>query len=164
YNSAVYIDRGRIDRYHKTHVHWTEIFDAGDTFPVFGKGLDTTGILICYDMAFPEAARVLALGGARIIAVIAAVPKSFDERYVRRRLASMALDNQVYVVFANRAGRDYNGHSMVLDPSGDVIAWAGEKEEVLRTEIDFEFLEHWRKEEAIFSQRRPELYRLLAKP
>lgn len=162
YNSAVYIDGGHIQRYHKTHVHWTEIFDPGDTLSVFGSGLDTTGILICYDMAFPEAARVLALGGARIIVVIAAVPKTFDKRYILRRLTSIALDNQVFVVFANRAGRDYYGSSMVLDPRGDVIALAGEKEEVLRAEIDFASLERWRKEEAIFSQRRPELYRLLA--
>ncbi len=162
YNTAVYLDGGHIQHYHKTHVHWTEIFDPGDTLPVFGTGLHTTGILICYDMAFPEAARTLALSGARVIVVIAAIPRTFDKRYILRRLTSIALDNQVFVVFANRAGRDYYGGSMVLDPRGDVIALAGEKEEVLRTEIDFASLERWRKEEAIFSQRRPELYRLIS--
>lgn len=70
--------------------------------------------------------------------------------------------HQVFVVFANRAGRDYYGGSMVLDPHGDVVALAGEKKEILRAELDFASLERWRKEEAIFSQRRPKLYRLIS--
>lgn len=164
YNSAVYIDRGRISRYHKTHVHWTEIFDEGDRLAVFGEGPDRLGILICYDSAFPEAARVLALSGAQTIVVIAAVPRTFDRRFILRRLTSMALDNQVFVVFANRAGRDYYGGSVVLDPRGDVVASGGEGEEVLQAKIDLAEAERWRKEEPIFPHRRPELYRAIGEP
>ncbi len=162
YNSALYMDGGHIQRYHKTHVHWTEVFDQGDRLPVFGEGLDTLGILICYDAAFPEAARTLALAGARTIVVIAAIPKHFDRRYVIRRMTSLALDNQAFVIFCNRAGQDYYGNSLVVDPRGNVIAEAGDKEEVLTTLIDLAAVDAWRREEPIYPHRRPELYRPLA--
>lgn len=162
FNSAVYVNGDQIERYHKIHVHWSEIFTPGNALPVFGSGLDTLGTLICFDSAFPEPARVLALKGARMIAIIAAIPRSFDKRYVVRRLTSIALDNQVFVIFANRAGRDYNGNSMVISPRGDIVASAGEKEEILSTEIDLLDVERWRKEEPIFPHRRPRLYKLIS--
>lgn len=161
YNSAAYIDRTHIQRYHKTHVHWTEPFDPGDTLPVFGQGSDALGILICFDSAFPEAARVLALSGAQTIVVIAAIPRQFPWRYVLRRLTSIALDNQVFVIFANRAGRDYYGNSIVIDPYGDVVACAGEEEKVLQATIDLEAVTTWRNNEPLSRHRRPELYRSL---
>lgn len=164
YNTAVYLDRGHIQHYHKTHVHWTEIFDAGDSLPIFGEGPDRLGILICYDSAFPEAARALALSGAQTVVVIAAIPRAFDRRFIVRRLTSIAIENQVFVVFVNRAGRDYYGGSLVLDPRGDLVAEAGEPEEILHAKIDLAEVERWRKEEPIFPHRRPQLYRPLCEP
>ncbi|HSG05001.1 MAG TPA: carbon-nitrogen hydrolase family protein [Nitrospiria bacterium] len=158
YNLAVYVSRNQVSRYAKTHVHWTESFDAGQEIRVFDTKLDRIGILICFDSAFPEAARVLALQGARIIIVIAAVPREFDIKYMDRRMSAIALDNQVFCVFANRAGRGFSGQSAVYNPQGDRIARAGRKEEILSVEIDLDEVDSWRNQEAIYPNRRPDLY------
>ena len=116
------------------------------------------GLLICFDSAFPETARVLALQGAKIIVVIAAVPKTFETKYMHRRMASIALNNQVFCVYTNRAGRNYDGHSAVFDPRGECVAMAGQKEELLSTEINLLDVDHWRCQESVYPRRRPELY------
>jgi len=158
YNLAVYVSRDKVERYAKTHVHWTESFDAGDELRAFDTPLDRIGILICFDAAFPEAARVLALQGAKIIVVIAAVPRTFDVKYMHRRAASIALDNQVFSIFANRVGEGHGGQSAVFNPEGDLIALAGEKEEILAAELNLFEVDVWRMHEAIYAHRRPDLY------
>jgi len=142
YNIGVYISRDKVERYAKTHVHWSENFDA----------------------SFPEAARVLALQGAKVIVTIAAVPKDFDVKYMHRRMTSIALNNQVFSIFANRTGRNFCGHSAIFNPRGDCIAEAGEKEEVLLAEIDLHAVDAWRIQESIYPNRRPELYSQIARP
>lgn len=158
YNRATYVSRNKVEWYDKTHVHWTESFDPGQELRAFDTPLDRIGILICFDSAFPEAARILALQGAKLIVTIAAVPKSFDIKYVYRRLAAIALDNQVFAVLANRAGGNYSGGSAVFGPRGDTVAQAGEKEEVLNLTIDLQEVDTWREIESIYPHRRPELY------
>lgn len=158
YNLAVYVSRDKVEWYAKTHVHWTEGFDAGDELRAFDTPLDRIGILICFDAAFPEAARVLALQGAKIIVIIAAVPRTFDVKYLHRRAASIALDNQVFSVFANRVGVGFAGQSAVFNPQGDCIAVAEEKEEILTTEVNLFEVDIWRMHEAIYAHRRPALY------
>lgn len=158
YNLAVYVSRDKVERYAKTHVHWSENFDAGDELRAFDTPLDRIGILICFDASFPEAARVLALQGAKIIVTIAAVPKTFDIKFMHRRMTSIALDNQVFSIFANRAGLNFGGQSAIFNPEGDCIAQAGDKEEILTADIDLFEVDIWRMHESIYSHRRPELY------
>lgn len=157
YNLAVYVGKD-IQTYAKTHVHWTEEFTPGTELKVFDTKIGPTGILICFDAAFPEAARVLALRGAKTIVVIAAIPFSFDIRYEMIRLQAMAHNNQVFVVFANRCGPGFSGGSVVIDPRGEIISRLGPAEDMLHVNIDLDELDAWRSEERIYSHRRPDLY------
>lgn len=162
YNLAVFVSRESIDWYAKTHVHWTEEFDPGAELRVFDWSFGRLGTLVCFDSAFPEAARVLALQGATIIVTIAAVPTSFDMKFMHRRAGAIALNNQVFSVLANRAGARFGGKSAVFDPGGDVVALAGDAEEVLSVRIDLSQVERWRLVEPLDRHRRPQLYQPLA--
>lgn len=159
YNVATCVDRTQIQRYTKTHVHWTESFVPGKELKVFETPFGKMGITICFDAAFSEVWRVLALRGANIILNISAVPRSFPVDYMWRRLRGAAINNQVYVVYANRPGAHFSGHSAVFDPTGRVVASAGPENQILESRIDLEQVMHWRDEESIYPNRRPLLYR-----
>lgn len=161
-NQAAYIDSNGAQIYSKTHVHWTERFAPGRNLKVFDSPLGKIGITICFDSAFSEVWRVLALKGAEIIVNISAVPVHFPAEYMRRRLVGAAVFNQVFVIYANRPGPVFSGHSAVFDPKGDEVAALGVKEETMQVEIDLEDVRRWRQEEALYAHRRPLLYRRIA--
>ena len=161
-NQAAYIDSKGVQTYSKTHVHWTERFVAGRELKVFDSPFGKIGIAICFDSAFSEVWRVLALKGAEIIVNISAVPAHFPAEYMRRRLVGAAVFNQVFVVYANRPGPVFSGHSAVFDPRGEEVAALGVKEETMQVEIDLEDVLRWRREEALYAHRRPLLYRRIA--
>jgi N-carbamoylputrescine amidase len=117
------------------------------------------GITICFDAAFSEVWRVLALKGADVVVNISAVPKEFPVAYMSRRLSGAAVFNQVYVIYANRAGPVFSGHSAVFNPQGETIVKAGRRGAIFEAEIDLEAVARWRGEEKIFLYRRPLLYR-----
>jgi len=148
--------------YAKTHVHWSERFTPGATFPIARQWKAPLGMLICFDAAFPEVPRLLALQGAEVIVNISAIPASFDLKHVHRRLVACSVQNQVYTIFANRAGEGFRGGSAVVDPRGDVVALAGERG-TLTVDIDLDEVRRWREEEPIFVHRRPEIYGDLAR-
>jgi predicted amidohydrolase len=156
---ATYADRNTIQSYAKTHVHWTERFVPGRELKVFEAPFAKIGITICFDAAFSEVWRVLALKGADVVVNISAVPKEFPVGYMSRRLAGAAVFNQVYVVYANRAGPIFSGHSAVFNPKGETIKKAERREAVIEAEIDLKEVAGWRAEEQIFPHRRPLLYR-----
>ncbi|NPU85857.1 MAG: carbon-nitrogen hydrolase family protein [Syntrophaceae bacterium] len=159
YNLATYMDYTSVHSYAKTHVHWTENFIPGRELPVISTPAGRLGLTICFDSAFGEIGRILALRGAQVIVNISAVPKSFPVRYMRRRLSAMALNNQVFVVYVNRPGPYFSGHSAVFDPRGDMIAQVLDEEMIFHAVIDLEDLRSWREEENIYGHRRPLLYR-----
>jgi len=163
YNLATYMDRDMVRSYVKTHVHWTENFIPGNELPVFSTPVGNIGMTICFDAAFVEVGRILALRGADIIVNISAVPKSFAVDYMWRRLAGMAINNQVFAIYVNRPGGYFAGHSAVFDPRGNLTAAAGNDEEILLTEIDLEEIDAWREKENIYGYRRPRLYREIEK-
>lgn len=159
YNVATYVDRDTLQHYTKAHVHWTENFIPGDKLKVFHTPFGPVGITICFDGAFPETWRVLALKGAPIIVNIAAVPRSFPVNYMWRRLKGAAISNQVFILYANRPGDFFSGNSAVFDPRGETVIQAGEGEAILNAEIDLNDLVMWRTEEKLYQYRRPLLYR-----
>lgn len=159
YNCAFYIDENKIDRYIKTHVHWTEHFTPGDQLRCIDTRIGRLGMMICFDSAFTEIGRCLALMGAKVFAVIGVVPTDFNQKYMTRRLQAMATDNQVFVLYANKwKTGEYNGGSCVVGPRGGIIKQLGEREGILRAEIDLAEVDSWRGEERIYQCRRPELY------
>jgi predicted amidohydrolase len=153
--------------YDKTHVHWTEGFlRPGDSIDSFATRFGQLGTLICYDMAFSEPARLLALGGTELLCAVSAVPSHFDWNITHRRMIGAAVFNQYYIAAANSTilgGEPMGGHSAFYDPRGKVIAHLDHREPgVLSAEINLRDGLDWRREEAIFPFRRPGLYAMLA--
>jgi omega-amidase len=120
-----------------------------------------SGLMICYDIRFPELARRLALNGAKILFVPAEWPKPRLQHW-RTLLLARAIENQMFVVACNRVGDSgstgFFGHSMVIDPWGDVIAEGGEEETIIRAEIDMDQVDKVRQAIPVFEDRRPSLY------
>ncbi|BEQ16448.1 carbon-nitrogen hydrolase family protein [Desulfoferula mesophila] len=161
-NLATYVDAQGAKSYAKAHVHWTENFRPGGRLKVFSTPVGRLGLNICYDSAFDEVWRVLALNGARLVVNISAVPAHFPVPYMRRRMQGAAIFNQYFVVYVNRPGPVFSGGSAVYDPHGDELLALGGGDEVARVDIDLAETERWREEEVIFPNRRPHLYRRVA--
>lgn len=173
YNSAILVGpKGVLARYRKVHLffhekHW---FTPGNhPFTVVKVSKIPVGILICYDHMFPEAARILALKGALIIAHPANfVIPGLGQLTMRVR----ALENRVFTITANRVGTEaraeppltFTGMSQIVSPKGEVLALAGkETEEVGIVEINPAEAEdkYLTPLNHLFFDRRPEFYREL---
>ncbi|SCW49402.1 Carbon-nitrogen hydrolase [Paenibacillus tianmuensis] len=119
------------------------------------------GMMICYDIRFPELARKLALGGAQILFVPAEWPNPRLHHW-RTLLMARAIENQMFVVSCNRVGvsgtTEFFGHSMVIDPWGEVLAEGGEAETIVRAAVDLSQVPAVRGKIPVFEDRRPSLY------
>ncbi|GAA1158696.1 carbon-nitrogen hydrolase family protein [Nocardioides aquiterrae] len=99
------------------------------------------GLMTCYDLRFPELARRLVDEGAEVLVAPAAWvagPRKAD--HWRTLVRARAIENTVFVVAAGQPGPRYTGHSLVVDPLGDVLAEAGDGPEVLSARLDGESL------------------------
>lgn len=147
FNSAVLVTaQGRTCVYRKTHLFDREklFFSPGDKgYAVHRVEGARIGMMICFDWAFPEVARVLALQGAQIICH----PANFVLPYGQDAMKTRAIENRVYTVTANRIGTEkrgnlsisFAGSSQVVDPKGNVLAAAGDRSESLKiVEIEAE--------------------------
>lgn len=162
YNLATYVDKNGPRSYAKTHVHWTENFQPGDRLRVFSTPVGQMGLSICYDAAFSETWRVLALNGAQLVVNISAVPAHFPVAHMRGRMHGAAIFNQYHVIYVNRPGPVFAGGSAVYDPQGRQLLSLGGGEEVASLELDPSAVDQWREQEVIFTNRRPLLYRRVA--
>lgn len=122
-----------------------------------------SGLMICYDLRFPELARTYALQGAQILFVPAAWAYPRD-RHWSMLLRARAVENQLYVVGTNRAGRfgvfEFPGRSAIIDPWGETVIEADDSEGVFTAEIDMGKVEEIRQRIPVFSDRRIEFYDL----
>lgn len=121
----------------------------------------TVGLLICYDVEFPEPVRSLALAGAAIVLVPTALMT--PHHFVANALIPVrAWENQLFMVYANRCGSegelDYVGLSTVAGPDGKIIAQAGDSETLLVAELDLNARDRARRFFNYLEERRPELY------
>jgi omega-amidase len=135
YNSAVLIHKGEIVGIYRKNLLFPltkekEIFSPGKGFEVFETPVGKIGILICYEIRFPELARKLVKKGAEIIAVPAEFPKERIEHW-KTLLRARAIENQVFV-----AGVNYGGSSMIIDPEGKVLVEGGAYQEILMSDVD----------------------------
>ena len=162
YNAATYTNGTSRASYFKTHVHWSEAFQPGTEFPVIDTPLGPTGMLICFDAAFPETPRILATRGAKALVNISAIPSHFPLKYVHRRLVASSIHNQVFTFFVNRTGDGFLGGSAIVDPRGEMVALADEKEPSITVDVDMGEVDVWRQEEPLFPNRRPLLYKSLS--
>ena len=175
YNSALLVGpRGVRAVYRKLHLfeREREWFSPGDLpLEVHRVGPARVGMLICFDWRFPEAARVLALEGADVIAH----PSNLVFPNAQEAMRVRALENRLYTVTANRTGTErrpggtvaFTGRSQGVDPDGVVVIRAGKARQVAQ-ELDCDLARSRRKRltarTPLFTNRRPELYgRLVAK-
>lgn len=115
------------------------------------------GVAICYDIEFPETARALAVAGADLIVVPTANMIDYDQ-VQHLLLPARALENQVYLAYANYCGSDtqheYGGLSRVLAPTGEVVATATRDPTILVVEIDRDRLTACRQRHSYLADRR----------
>ena len=122
------------------------------------------GLSICYDLRFPELYRILAVRGARVIAVPAAFTLATTRDHWETLLRARAIENQAFVVAANQVGAHPGGHrsggrSMIVDPWGVVLAQAPDREGHVLAELDLERQLQIRSELPSLANRRPAAYR-----
>jgi (R)-amidase len=149
YNTTVLIDeRGEIVlRYRKTHLWASDVgvFTPGDRFETCLWNGMTVGLLICYDIEFPETARAIAALGTDLAIVTNGNMNPFGPVH-RRAITARAMENQMFALMANRCGSGdddltFPGESALIDPFGEVVASAGSEETVLTANIDWMRLE-----------------------
>jgi predicted amidohydrolase len=155
--------------YRKTHLFGDldrAMFEArGDEFPLATLHGQKIGLLICYDIEFPEPARRLALAGADIILVPTAQMAPYTQ-VARHIIPARAYENQVYLAYANHSGvadgLDYIGLSSICAPDGAVLALAGADEAMLYATTDATRHAAIRAADPLIADRRPALYGPLA--
>jgi predicted amidohydrolase len=121
------------------------------------------GLTVCYDLRFPELYRILAVRGARVIAVPAAFTLATTRDHWEPLLRARAIENQAFVVAANQIGehaRGYRsgGRSMIVDPWGVVLAQAPDSETFVIAELDLERQAEIRRTLPSLANRRPHAY------
>jgi predicted amidohydrolase len=144
-NECVVFDSAGIlvARYGKLHPYTPSgeksCYTPGDSLVTFGWGEFTVAPFVCYDLRFPEIWRRAVRRGATLMIDIANWPDT-RIRHWTALLTARAIENQCYVVGVNRVGADpkcrYTGRSVVIDPSGAIVAEADEHEQVLSAQID----------------------------
>lgn len=168
YNTACVFDRegSCIGSYDKTHLFSPmgedRFFTAGDHLCRFTLDGVNCGIIICYDLRFPELSRSLALQGLDMLFVVSQWPE-VRIPHLQTLTAARAIENQVFLVCCNSCGNAgstrYGGKSSILDPLGNPIAQAGEHQQILIGDCDLQILTSIRGSIPVFRDRRPELYR-----
>lgn len=179
YNSAVLVgpDGELVETYNKIHLRGEErmAFREGYRLPVAETEVGNIGLMIGYDLAFPEVARSLVLDGAEILVVLANWEASqIDEwkTYVRAR----AYENAVYVAAANRVGEDvtlnFGGESMVVGPRGQIYASLADEtdpetgaplEGFSVARIDLDAVRKYREEFQFIQNRQPAVYKSIVR-
>ena len=174
YNTCYVFDREgkQIGKHRKVHLFDIDVkggqtfkesdtLTAGDSDTVFGK----MGVMLCFDIRFPELSRMMVNDGARIVFVPAAFNMTTGPAHWELSFRTRALDNQIYMVGCAPA-RDVSagyiswGHSIVTDPWGRVTGMLDENEGILLAELDMDYEEQVREELPLLKSRRKDIYQL----
>lgn len=166
FNTIFLIDNGKLaGTYRKIHLFSLLkedlAFAGGDKWLLADTSIGKVGVIICYDLRFPELTRRLAVEGAQVICVPAQWPKPRQEHW-RALLRARAIENQLFVVSCNACGMigklDFFGMSMIIDPKGEVLAESGEEEGEIVAQLDMQVMVDWRAQIPCFNDRKPEYY------
>lgn len=181
YNTAYTFDReGKcIDKYRKVHlfdifVKGGQVFKesdtltAGDGFRVFDTEFGKMGVNICFDIRFPESARIPTLYGARILMNPGAFNMTTGPAHWELLFRQRAVDNQLFTVGTSPARDEAApyaawGHSIVSDPWGTVLHQCGTEEELVVTELELSRVSAIRRQLPILSARRTDIYEISEK-
>lgn len=165
YNSAYVFDRSGavIAEYDKTH-----LFTPSGEHNFFRMGSRTCrftlegipcGLIICYDIRFPELIRTMTLEGVDLLFVVAQWPAK-RAMHLETLSRARAIENQMFLALCNSAASDTacGGGSVVIDPWGQDLARASTGEEIISAQADFSVIQGIRDSINVFHDRRPELY------
>jgi omega-amidase len=173
FNAQVFVnEQGKIlAKYRKTHLVTAApldervCFSPGNEFVSCKIDKFNVGLSICYDLRFPEMARTLVVDrGANVIVNSSAWPVVRAE-HLRILSLARAVENQSYFIIANRVGTDdgvtFSGSSVIVDPSGAILAAASpDREELIEAEISEQLIADVRSRVTVFAHRRAELYNI----
>jgi len=143
----------------KVEIEESQYIIAGDRHRTFASPLARLGMSICYDLRFPELYRRLADEEAEVILAPAAFTRTTGRAHWELLLRARAVENQSYVIGANQCGHhggnlESYGHSMIVDPWGEVLAAAGDDQQVIVAEIDLARLAEIREQLPALRHRR----------
>lgn len=141
----------------------SSVLEAGQKASVFQVGDLTVGVAICYDMRFPELMRTMVDKGADMIIIPAAFNTITGPAHWHITARARAIDNQVYFLVASPARSDYlsykaYGHSLIVDPWGQIVSEADTKETIIYGEFDKNYVKKVREELPLLRHRKPDLY------
>jgi predicted amidohydrolase len=127
-----------------------------------GAGVEL-GLSICYDLRFPEVFRILAVRGARVIALPSAFTLPTTRDHWEVLLRARSIENQTFLVAANQVGSHpggfhSGGRSMIVDPWGVVLAQAADREGHIVADLDLERQREIRERVPALANRRPDVY------
>lgn len=175
YNTCFIFENGKqVGAYRKMHLMefhgrntYTEkeIFTPGNQLFMLPTALGTLGVVICYDLRFPELPRLLAQSGIDILLVPAAFNQQVGKEHWQALVKTRAMENQIFVAAANPAQYTYQtytayGHSMIVDPFGHIIEKAGNRPAVIQAEIDLSQIKKIRHRMPFWDIRRTDVYSL----
>ncbi|SCG85369.1 carbon-nitrogen hydrolase family protein [Methanobacterium congolense] len=143
----------------------SETLTAGDKVTVVETDLCRIGVVICYDIRFPELSRLMVDKGVELILVPGAFNMTTGPAHWETLMRVRAVDNQVYLAAASPA-RNHElsyiayGHSMVVDPWGEVLSQAGASEEIIYAEVNSSRIIDVRNQLPLLENRRKDIYRV----
>ncbi len=175
FNTSVLIGPGGDDLavYRKIHMFDVEVGgvayresdheEPGDEIVTAPLGELIAGLTVCYDLRFPELYRILAVRGARLIAVPSAFTAATGRDHWETLLRARAIENQVFVLAPNQVGEvppHFNsyGHSAIVDPWGRILALAATGEGFVAADLDLAEQDRIRASLPSLANRRPEAY------
>lgn len=169
HNSALYINKeGSLSVYDKWFLpnfgpfEEKFFFDEGEHLPIISTPFGNIGLLICYDVFFPEICKAYSLQSADILIVISASP-SVTRTYFERILPARAIENTAFVLYSNIVGTQENlvfwGGSQAYDPFGNILTKAPYfKESIVTCTLDFDQLSVARAHRPVLRDTRSEIY------
>lgn len=146
------------------HFHEQGYYTPGDRgLPVYETAAGHVGVAICYDRHYPEVMRALAMEGADVVVVPqAGVVGEWPEGLYEAEMRVAAFQNGYFTALCNRVGPEehvtFAGESFVCNPAGEVVARAGQGEEILYADIDLQEAAESHARRQFLRDRRPELY------
>lgn len=164
--SLIFNKEGKLlDTYSKVHLfslfNEQELFAPGNKRTVLEVAGIMSGVAICYDIRFPEFVRAMAKDGAKLLYLPAEWPSVRGTAWELMIRANAAI-NQVYVCAVNCVGsfkgQEFYGHSMLVNPMGEIVAMAGKKEEILYVQPDMQLVDDVRAHMSVMQDLRPDLY------
>ena len=137
-------------------------FSRGDKIPkLITTPIGKMGLMICYDIRFPELSRILTVNGSDIIVIPSGwIHGIMKEEHWITMLKARAMENGVYVIAPNQVGNIFCGRSMIVDPLGSILTDLGDKIGVEFVEIQRERIDEVRKTLPLLKNRRTDIYNI----